>query len=47
MAKKDVKKPKFIVKNYDETGKLIEDLSKIVLPLDLSQSIATLIWGNY
>lgn len=47
MAKKDVKKPKFIVKNYDETGKVIEDLSKVVLPLDLSQSIAFIIFGNY
>lgn len=43
----NVKEPSFVVKNYDETGKLIEDLSKIVLPLDLSQSVATIIWGSY
>ena len=44
---KDVKEPSFVIKNYDETGKLIEDLSKVVLPLDLSQSVATIIWGSY
>lgn len=40
------KKPKFIVTNYDENGKLIEDLSKVVLPLELSQTVAKIIWGD-
>ena len=40
---KEDNKPKFVVKNYDETGKLIEDLSKVVLSLDLSRSIARII----
>ena len=28
------KEKKIIVKNYDETGKIIEDLSKGILPVD-------------
>ncbi|MBO0427815.1 hypothetical protein JZO82_01450 [Vagococcus fluvialis] len=46
--KKDEKKKgqKFIVKNYDADGKYIEDLSKVVLPLELSQTIANIIWGD-
>lgn len=46
--KKEEKKKgqNFIVKNYDADGKYIEDHSKVVLPLDLSQTIANIIWGN-
>lgn len=43
--KKDDKKKekKFTVKNYDANGEYIEDISKVVLPLEMSKEIYSII----